>query len=172
MPTLQPSPTLGPEPTQPAPELRQMTPPPPPTSSPAPPFAPTPPPPAPSRFWNRLISDGGSLDVSVGIYSDCSGRTVLTRSQAQDDICELVPFCMGHNSGVFTPLLHMGVGAVITWWDGGGSPHRYRVFLVREWYRSVTPTKPYLPAPGSVAQFQFCVSADGSESRLFDAAPA
>lgn len=59
-------------------------------------------------FRNRLMSNDGSLDTSVGIYSDCSGRTPLSHAEAQIDTCETGSYFVGHNPGVFAPLLHMG----------------------------------------------------------------
>jgi hypothetical protein len=125
---------------------------------------------APTSYRNRLISADGTLNTFVGYYGDCSGRTALTRSSAAIDTCVGGrTYFVGHNPGVFTPLFHMGVGTIITWYDGGGRAHRLRVIGVRTVYRSAGV--PSLLA-GAVAEFQTCIAADGSVDRLLDAAPA
>ncbi|MFN2452364.1 MAG: hypothetical protein ABR541_08425 [Candidatus Dormibacteria bacterium] len=134
----------------------------PPAPAPAPAPAPT--------FRSRLVSQDGSLNTGVGYYGDCSGRTPLTRGSAAIDGCiggRL--FFVGHNPGVFTPLMHMGVGSIITWWDGGGTAHRLRIVAVRQWVHSGLPP---FPVNGGTVQFQTCITADGSLDRLLDAAPA
>ena len=154
-------------------------------TAPAPPAAPAPAPapmarravpahaaaPAPApTFRSRLISADGSLNTGVGYYGDCSGSTPLTRGSAAIDGCiggRL--FFVGHNPGVFTPLMHMGVGSIITWWDGGGNAHRLRIVAVRQWVHVGLPP---LPVNGGTVQFQTCITADGSLDRLLDAAPA
>lgn len=138
--------------------------------------APPPPPPSPARFWNRLISDDGSLNTGVGIYSDCTGNTLLTHSEAVIDSCKPGMFFLGHNPGVFTPLMHLGVGSVVTWWDGGGVPHRFRMVTIRDWSQTPAyragPVIPPPPLPGSAAQFEVCITADGTHVRTLDAVPA
>lgn len=135
--------------------------------------APTPPPPpAPVVLRDRLTSGDGSLDTAVGVYGDCSGRTELTHVMAAVDTCIPGPqYFVGHNVGVFTPLMHMGVGAIITYYDGGAAAHAWRVVSVRADWRSANGVP---PATGSdvVAQFQTCVVADGSVDRILDVVPA
>ena len=65
--------------------------------------------------------------------------------------------------------MHMGVGSVITWYDGDANAHALRISTVRTWYHSDG-----IPAAvgGAVAQFQTCETADGSVERIFDAVPA
>jgi hypothetical protein len=70
--------------------------------------------PAPALPRNRLESDDGSLSASVGIYSDCFGTTPLRHAIAAVDTC--VPgrtYFIGHNPGVFTPLLQLIMGPEI-----------------------------------------------------------
>jgi len=121
-------------------------------------------------YRDRLISAGGGLDTGVGYYGDCSGRTPLTHGSAAIDGCiggRL--FFVGHNPGVFGPLMNMGVGSMITWWDDNGNAHPLRIVAVREWvHRGMPP----FPVNGGTVQFQTCITADGSLDRLLDAAPA
>jgi len=146
----------------------------PPTAAPkpAPPPPPPPPPtrpPAPPR--NLLRSADGRLDTGVGIYSDCSGSTALTHAMAAIDTCVTGrTYFVGHNPGVFTPLLSESVGSVITWWDGAGAAHALRIVAVRSWLRAngVPP-----PVSGAVvAQFQTCEVSDGSKDWIYDTTPA
>lgn len=141
--------------------------PPPPPPAPRPVVAP-PPPPAPVSYHWRLTGPNG-LNTGVGFYSDCSGRTALTHSIAAIDTCVGGrTFFVGHNPGVFTPLMYTGVGAIIIYWDGNGVPHALRVFAVRTWIHSGFPSM----LAGATAEFQTCITADGSVDRILDAAPA
>jgi hypothetical protein len=117
-----------------------------------------------------LLSADGTLRTTVGWYSDCSGRTPLGRAAAAIDTCiGGRSYFVGHNPGVFTPLMHMGVGSVITWYDSNASAHDLRISAIRTWNYSngIAP-----PLSGSVAQFQTCETADGSVERVFDAVAA
>jgi hypothetical protein len=147
-----PSPTAAPKPPPPPP------PPPPPTRPPAPPR-------------NLLRSADGRVDTGVGIYSDCSGRTALTRSAAAIDTCVTGrTYFVGHNPGVFTPLLSESVGSLITWWDGAGNAHLLRIVAVRSW-ASANGVPP--PVSGAVvAQFQTCENLSGSQDWIYDAVAA
>ena len=124
---------------------------------------------APPR--NLLRSADGRLNTAVGIYSDCTGATALTHSMAAIDTCvHQDTYFVGHNPGVFTPLLSESVGSVITWWDAGGTAHRLRITAVRSWLRAdgVPP-----PVSGAVvAQFQTCQVADGSRDWIYDTVAA
>jgi hypothetical protein len=103
----------------------------------------------------------------VGVYSDCSGAAPVPQSMAAVDTCvKGRTYFVGHNAGVFTPLMHMGVGALITWYDGRGVAHVFRVVDVR-----TTPGAQPMTAPQRtiVAQFQTCANPDGSVDRLLDA---
>jgi hypothetical protein len=123
---------------------------------------------------NTLRSADGSLDTTVSTYADCSGATELTHSEAAVDTCVSGrTYFVGHNSGVFTPLLSLGVGDVITWYDNGGAAHRLRIVAVRDnWLRD--NGVPPLANGNVVAQFQTCETAypDGSHDRILDAVAA
>jgi hypothetical protein len=131
----------------------------------APPRAPS----VPGSYRNRLISADGTLNTGVGYYGDCSGRTPLTHSMAAIDSCVGGrTYFVGHNPGVFTPLMHFSVGALITWYDGAGTAHRLRIIAVRQWNHSAgAPTL----ISGATVEFQTCITADGSLERILDAAP-
>jgi len=130
------------------------------------------PPPAPVQLFNHLTSGDGSLNTAVGVYSDCSGRTELTHAAAAIDTCIPGPtYFVGHNVGVFTPLMHLGVGAIITYYDGNGTAHVWRVaYVIPNW--TAANGVPPAQGPGVVAQFQTCVVADGSVDRILDVVPA
>jgi len=121
---------------------------------------------------NRLISDDRTLDTAVGVYTDCSGRAPVPRFEAEIDICYSDPlYFVGHNLGVFSPLMHMDVGAGITYYDAGAIPHRWRVVQVhRDWHRG--HGRPAAAEPGVVAQLQTCSSPDGSVYRILDVVDA
>ncbi|HEX3606167.1 MAG TPA: hypothetical protein VH134_09610 [Candidatus Dormibacteraeota bacterium] len=128
----------------------------------------------PSGPANTLISGDGSLDTTVATYSDCSGATELTHSSAAIDTCVSGrTYFVGHNSGVFTPLLDLGVGDIITYYDGTGVAHRLRIVEARDnWLRD--NGVPPLANGNVVAQFQTCETAypDGSHDRILDAVAA
>ena len=133
---------------------------------------PPPPPAAPPVMRDHLTSGDGSLSTGVGIYSDCTGTTPLTRVEAAIDSCITGPtYFVGHNVGVFTPLMHMGVGSIITYYDGNGAAHVWRVASVRGDWRSAGGV-PAATEADVVAQFQTCVVADGSVDRILDVVDA
>jgi hypothetical protein len=105
------------------------------------------------------------------VYSDCSGRTEVSHAVAQVDTCVGGrTYFVGHNPGVFTPLLSETVGSVITWWDSSGVAHRLRVVASRTWMRD--DGVPPMVSGAVVAQFQTCLVLDGSKDLILDAVPA
>jgi hypothetical protein len=164
-----PAPVVTPTPV-PVRQLAASTPvpaPPPPAATPRPL-----PPPPPAVLRNLLVSADGTLRTGVGVYTDCSGDTPLTRSESAIDTCIPGPlYFVGHNVGVFTPLMHMGAGSVITYYDGSATAHRWRVVSVRAAWHSADGVPQ--PTEGDVvAQFQTCVVPDGSIDRILDVVPA
>jgi hypothetical protein len=126
-------------------------------------------PPAP-LLRNMLISDSGGLRTGVGVYSDCSGRTALTHAVAAIDTCVAGPtYFVGHDPGVFTPLMSMSVGDVITWYDRNGAAHPMRIVSIRDGYASANGA-PRPTQAGVVAQFQTCepYSPSGDYDRIID----
>jgi hypothetical protein len=128
--------------------------------------------PVPVVRRNWLTSGDGTLSTGVGVYSDCTGGTELTHASAAVDTCIAGPrYFVGHNAGVFTPLMHMGVGSTITYYDGNGVAHVWRVVSVRPNWRSTDGVPPATQSD-VVAQFQTCAVPDGSIDRILDVVPA
>jgi hypothetical protein len=177
VPTPAPTPRPSPAPTvAPAPvRVQQLSastpvpvPPPPPAATPRPVVVH----PVPAVLRNMVTSGDGTLRTGVGVYTDCSGHTPLTRAESAIDTCISGPrYFVGHNVGVFTPLMHMGVGAIITYYDGTGAAHVWRVASVRAGWRSADGVPPPTQAD-VVAQFQTCVVPDGSVDRILDVVAA
>jgi hypothetical protein len=132
--------------------------------------APAPPPPPPTPH-SRLLSEDGRLDTGVGVYSDCRGTTEVSHAVAAVDTCiGGRTYFVGHNPGVFTPLLAETVGSAVTWWDGNGTAHRLRIVARRDWMRD--DGVPPMVSGAVVAQFQTCLVADGSRDLILDAVAA
>lgn len=128
--------------------------------------APVTPPPAPNPS-NLLVSENGTLRVDLGIYNDCSGWSPVGHELAYMNICYGRTYFIGHNPGVFTPLLNMQPGDVITWYDGDSFAHRLKIVSVR-----VVSRFGGVPVPVNanvVAQFQTCEVLDGTFDRILDA---
>lgn len=120
---------------------------------------------------NRLISADGRLNTSVGIYSDCSGQSAIPSNAAAIDTCmRNVTYFVGHNVGVFTPLFAEHAGSIVTWYDGSGAAHQLRIVATRSWMRiSGQPPK---ANSNVIAQFQTCITPDGSVDLILDAVAA
>jgi hypothetical protein len=129
---------------------------------------PAPPPPTPH---SRLLSADGRLDTGVGVYSDCRGTTEVSHAVAAIDTCiGGRSYFVGHNPGVFTPLLAETIGSVVMWWDSNGNAHRLRIVARRDWMRD--DGVPPMVSGAVVAQFQTCLVADGSRDLILDAVAA
>ena len=120
---------------------------------------------------NLLTSADGTLHTGVGVYTDCTGAAPVPTNMAAVDTCiRGRTYFVGHNQGVFTPLMHMGVGSLLTWYDAAGAVHRYRVVAVRD---TAGGARPLTTTTRRVdAQFQTCVVANGSVDRILDAVRA
>jgi hypothetical protein len=127
--------------------------------------------PAPGGPTNLLTSADGTLHTGVGVYTDCTGTAPVPTDIAAVDTCVRGrTYFVGHNQGVFTPLMHMGVGSLLTWYDAGGAVHRYRVVAVRD---AAGGARPLTTSSRRVdAQFQTCAVANGSVDRILDAVRA
>ena len=124
----------------------------------------------PATHRDMLVGPGG-LHARVTTYADCTATAPLDRGTAAIDLCVTGrAYFIGHNPGVFTPLLSMGPGSLIVWWDHSGTAHRLEVADVDlgTSARGADAT----PPAGVVAQFQTCEVADGSVIRVLDAIPA
>ncbi len=108
---------------------------------------------------NRLIGPG--LNVGVSIYSDCTGRSKLTRRNAAIDICMTWDvYFIGHSfGGPFSVLTHAYNGETLTWYNAAGVARRFTI-------KGHQYTHAYgaadIPPPGTTAQFQTCVTPNGS----------
>ncbi len=120
---------------------------------------------------NLLFTADRAVYTEVGSYTDCSGHAALTHATAAIDTCVTgLRYFIGHNPGVFTGLMRVGVGALIGYYDATGHLHRFEIVAARTWLR-----KDGVPPPaqvGEAAQFQTCVTADGSVDRILDAVEA
>lgn len=117
---------------------------------------------------NRLVSADRSLDVAVGVYGDCSGNSPIDRGQADIDPCfGGRTYFVGHAPGVFAPLLPMGIGSLVTWYDAGAVAHPLRIVSRRDFRRNSATLR--LSQPDVVAQFQTCLTADGAMDLILDA---
>lgn len=115
-----------------------------------------------------LTAERGGLRVAVGSYTDCSGRSILQTGEAAVDPC--IPgraYFLGHNPGVFTPLLSTRVGDHITWTEMSGRTHQLRIIAVRRWVAA--DGVPPVVQSGVAAQFQTCLTPDGSLDLVLDA---
>ena len=113
---------------------------------------------------NRLI--GPHLDVGVSIYSDCTGRTELTRKTAAIDTCvKRDVYFVGHSfGGPFTSLTHAYNGEILTWYDSAGVAHRYTI-RGHQYTYAYGPVD--IPPRGTAAQFQTCLTPNGSRIITF-----
>jgi|SRR2546429_3927295 len=104
----------------------------------------------------------GSVVPIVGTYRDCSGRQPVGMRGAYYEPCMEVPYWVGHHA-VLGAILHANV---LTYWDGAGTPHRWRV-IGRRVLRAgdVYPG----PLPGASAELQTCLEAtDTSPVQIVD----
>jgi hypothetical protein len=126
---------------------------------------------SPNGPRNWLASADGTLHTAVGVYTDCSGASPIPADTAAIDTCVRGrTYFVGHNVGVFTPLMHMSVGSVITWYDSRGVAHPLRVVAVRD---TAGGARPLNTATRHVdAQFQTCAVTNGSVDRILDAVRA
>ena len=123
--------------------------------------------PDPGGPRNLLESADGSLRVVVGSYTDCSGASAVPRDAAELDPCFAGRYYfLGHNPGVFSPLLKMGQGAVLTYYDANGHAQRFRIVGWRVIARNAGDLT---LAAGVAAQFQTCEVLDGAYVRILDA---
>jgi len=107
---------------------------------------------AASPVQRNLLTGPHGLDTRVGpAYTDCTGLSAVPHNSAFIDTCHTTAVLfVGHNQGVFTPLLSYAVGEVIDWHDSAGTLHHLRVVAVRDVSSSVFP-----PVLGTY-EFQTC----------------
>ena len=63
--------------------------------------------------------------------------------------------------------MHMEVGSLITYYDGDGQAHLWRVVVIHEGW-PIGPGRPVPVGPDVVAQFQTCAGGEGSAARVLD----
>lgn len=121
-------------------------------------------PPRTSGPRNRLIGPG--LDVGVSIYSDCTGRAALPRRTVAIDTC--MPwdsYFVGHSyGGPFTALTHAYNGEIFAWYNAAGIARRYTI-KGHQYTYAYGPAD--IPPPGTAAQFQTCLTPNGSRIITF-----
>ncbi len=117
---------------------------------------------------DMLISSDGCLSTQVGVYTDCSGLQPVGPTAYLNQCYDRIYF-IGHNPGVFTPLMQMKNGDVITYYDSNRSPQVMQVAGVRVVSRFAGV--PPLLNSAVVAQFQTCEVLDGSWDRILDMVP-
>jgi hypothetical protein len=99
------------------------------------------------------LSGPFGLDTAVGLYHDCSGKTELTDAEAAIDTCVTdQTYFVGHNIGVFSPVMLLSVGDVVTYTDATGMRHPWTVTALRD----VPINTPPSHWAGVVAQMQTC----------------
>lgn len=118
---------------------------------------------------DRLTLEGGSFDLGVGFYGDCTRATEVGHDGAYIDGCipRSLAYFIGHNPGPFTALASVPVGQVVDYYDGQGHLHRLQVVSARQWNRFWGA--PPLTQPDVVAQFQTCLTLDAVWDRILDA---
>jgi hypothetical protein len=86
----------------------------------------------------------------VGTYGDCTGRASVGWDGAYYDVCMGSPYWIGH-AAILGAILSADR---ITYWDGAGAAHRWRVIG-----RRVLDSGSRYPGrlPGAVAELQTCV---------------
>lgn len=72
-----------------------------------------------------------SVGISIPVVdsADCSGATPLTRTAAARDVCTppAVTALIGHNPGVFTPLLRTHPGDSVVYEPASGGSQRFSI---------------------------------------------
>ena len=109
---------------------------------------------------------GGGVDASVTWYTDCSGNSAVPRNSVAIDTCDTaVTYFVGHNPGLFTPLMSDGAGTHLTYYNGNGTATGY----VIEGYWDITRAGATFPSPpaGTIAEFQTCVDPSATVVRVF-----
>lgn len=113
---------------------------------------------------NRLIGLG--IDVGVSIYSDCTGRAELTRGTVAIDTCMTWDvYFVGHSyGGPFAGLTYARNGEILTWYNAVGVARHYAIKGHQFTYGYGPPD---MPPPGTTAQFQTCLTPNGSRIITF-----
>lgn len=120
----------------------------------------------PADPYHNALAGPHGLSTGLTNYTDCTGRTPLTSAAAALDTCVTDrTYVVGHNPGVFTPLLQYQPGDVITFHNGAGQVDNWTIIGVRDWVyaNGIPPLQ-----PGARGQLQTCLNASGSVDRILD----
>jgi len=124
----------------------------------------------PHRSW--LVVPNAGVSTGLADYRDCTGGSGLDRNVAARDWCaaDAVVYLVGHNQGVFTPLLHLRAGDLARYWDASGVAVTYRIDHIDQ--VDYTATSGYM-MDGSRPHLtmQTCAVPDGSQELEFVAYP-
>ena len=129
------------------------------------------PPPA-ARPGSRLTVPSAALEVAVVDYGDCAGNTPMTRVSAVHFLCtpSAVTAFVGHNPGVFTPLLKTHAGDHV-YYQHDGVQDEYILGAARR----VSPQDAAAASQDSSfthAVFATCAEPDSSAYWIFIATPS
>ena len=111
---------------------------------------------------NTIVIARLGLSLSVGWYSDCSGRATVPHWGAWRWSCAGAnnTYIMAHNPGTFTPILRLHAGDIIQYGDPSGRIHTYRVSYTT--IVSNTQLWPLGATSSSALTLQTCWTWDGS----------
>jgi hypothetical protein len=131
---------------------------------------PTGPPPAP-RPGARILVPSVGIQLAVVDYNDCTGNTAMTRVSAVRFNCTPAPVTqfVGHNPGVFTPLLRTHAGDRAIYQHDGVQD----IFILRSPRRVSPQEAAQYSQDGSFAHalFATCAEPDSSAYWVFVADP-
>ena len=106
---------------------------------------------------------GAGIDTAVTDYSGCTAAASVPQNEAAIYTCVTWDtYFLGHNPGVFTPLLSVQDGTNLTYYDSAGVAHQY---VIEGYVDLALPGGTPQPPAGTVAQFQTCLS--DSEVRVY-----
>ncbi len=125
---------------------------------------------APRRSWLSVPAVG--LEVPVRCcYRDMTGQAIPAHGVATIDARAGANnlYLLGHNPGIFGPLLGLAPGALVRYWDGEGTP---RDFVVQTRYSTArTDVSPLVASYGTLTlTLQTCLTGTASTVWVWRAA--
>lgn len=126
-------------------------------------------PPSVRRSWISAPAVGLEIPV-ICCYSDRSGSVIPAQGVATIDTRAGANnlYLLGHNPGVFSPLLGLGPGALVRYWDNAGRAHDFIVQSRTSVGR--TDVSPLLASYGSLTlTLQTCLTGTTSTVWVFRA---
>jgi hypothetical protein len=111
------------------------------------------------------------LSQSIVDYRDCTGQVPVPRDSGARDWCSAADrvWLVGHNPGVFTPLLNTHTGDLVRYWDNNGSASTNRIVSIQTVLRTAGPACIGESDPGLV--LQTCAVLDGSVDWIYRTVP-